>query len=598
MPPQGIPCDLCGGMFFQRSMAIHRKQCALKLSKQMTVCADCNKEIPMINLKEHLASCPAFNKGFSSGMNDRDAGRGGRRPLLRKTTTAGAPLQAESTKTIMGAADHQSFPPPSSGGGAGAYDGDGGLVPCRVCSRTFSVDRIQKHMGICQQVKKKRRVYDEARHRMPKDGNGDCIPMSKHAPDIKPWSKRDGSGTSIDHVKTNWREKSAAFRQIAKDCREWESQKKRQNPPPMRGGSMGGRGTPSRIQQLERRASGARMSQQRTVPGKTSMLQRIEKGPPSRSRTMDAQSTTMGSANSRMQNDPPLAARSLETPPGSRQAPSSGVHTRGDPGRSSQRISDVMRQQDGMPHHPSTGSTSRVQAGSRENQDTAASFASTRNPRTGATTMPPGRARNETPPPGGRYTPTTAKIGRSNTSGLEECGLKTSVRAQSQDTGSKTGAVRSVRQNVSSGRIQGRDPSPAIGTRTLVTRNTKEPALTSTLRRAGASQQAGKTASRAFNMPAGDSDRGYGRSMGGGGGGWGGGNFSMSNETSSDNPMVASAARARAIKMPAGDSDRGFGRKNVMAAGGLAGAGSGGWGAGGSFSASNEVSRDNPMVFR
>jgi len=72
----------------------------------------------------------------------------------------------------------------------------------------------------------------------------------------------------------------------------------------------------------------------------------------------------------------------------------------------------------------------------------------------------------------------------------------------------------------------------------------------------------------------------------------------MSNETSSDNPMVAGAARARAIKMPAGDSDRGFGRKNVMAAGGLAGAGSGGWGAGGSFSASNEVSRDNPMVFR
>ncbi|CAD7941202.1 unnamed protein product [Amoebophrya sp. A120] len=47
-----------------------------------------------------------------------------------------------------------------------------GLVPYRVCNRTFPPDRmqLQEHKHICMRTNaKKRRVYNSAKHRVPTD---------------------------------------------------------------------------------------------------------------------------------------------------------------------------------------------------------------------------------------------------------------------------------------------------------------------------------------------------------------------------------------------------------------------------------------------
>lgn len=46
-------------------------------------------------------------------------------------------------------------------------NGDSGLVPCSVCSRSFASDRIEKHEGVCAKTKaKKRKVFDITKMRV------------------------------------------------------------------------------------------------------------------------------------------------------------------------------------------------------------------------------------------------------------------------------------------------------------------------------------------------------------------------------------------------------------------------------------------------
>eukprot|EP00397_Hematodinium_sp_SG-2012_P018950 GEMP01019448.1.p1 GENE.GEMP01019448.1~~GEMP01019448.1.p1 ORF type:complete len:428 (+),score=77.96 GEMP01019448.1:245-1528(+) len=160
MPPRGIPCDMCGGMFFAGSIKIHQKQCAIKMGLRMTECGDCHAQISMLDLKTHLSKCPAFRKYKEE-------------------------LAAIGVNTSMEANDDPNY---------------AALVPCIFCGRTFSPDRVQTHMRICKKTGvKKRAVFRAELKRQPTDATGYGLPSVKDIP-------------TPERVETNWRQKSADLR--------------------------------------------------------------------------------------------------------------------------------------------------------------------------------------------------------------------------------------------------------------------------------------------------------------------------------------------------------------------------------------------------
>jgi len=477
MGPKGIPCDLCGGMFFSRSIGLHRKQCASKMSKQITTCQDCNREVPMIDLKAHLASCPAFSK--ENAQFDQRNGHGQTRSLLRKIT----PVSSGNSRTLEShpRSDHDTsgfgasptLPPNAFSNNSNAVDQDLGLVPCRVCGRTFTADRIQKHMGICKNVKKKRRVFDERSKRIPTDGTGDCFPMDRR--------RRD---SVIEPVKTNWRQKSEEFRRIAKECREWDAKQKKQ-----RSNATGqGRGTINRRLPSQPRSSHQTGARNSTTMGSSSFS--------SSSSTRPGATRTSGMGSREMGR----SMGSTRTPPGSRQQHPSSHTTAVATGRSS-----------GSNHTP-IGSRDRDRDRDPNVFATAGAIA-TRG-------LTPTRA-----PPG--------KVSRSYIGEFPASG-KTGDGSRAQNTS----GLSNGRYSGSSGRIKERDPSPATGTRNpLVSRTTKEQSAPASASRRMGGDRVNRTRP-AFENASFGREQAFGRGMLGGGGSIGGGNFSASNEVSRDNPMI------------------------------------------------------------
>ena len=125
MPRKGIVCSMCGGEFFEHSFPIHQKACAAKQQHIRLQCQHCSKEVPKLELEQHLARCPKAKKLQA-------------RPQLRS-----AP-----------------FGPISN-----VFDSLGRLQ-CAVCGRWFSADRVAKHQGICSYLARRQRtVFDSFKQR-------------------------------------------------------------------------------------------------------------------------------------------------------------------------------------------------------------------------------------------------------------------------------------------------------------------------------------------------------------------------------------------------------------------------------------------------
>merc|ERR1719247_3270119 len=130
------------------------------------------------------------------------------------SSRAGATCQPcgpySNTRDIMAAA---SSPPEFA-----ATGGDGALVPCRICGRTFTIDRVAKHQAICQKTSRSRRpVFHSERQRVYTEGgsNGNAIGegMPSYSrpgrPTVPTKSKGVGSSKQLPRaMKTDWREQS------------------------------------------------------------------------------------------------------------------------------------------------------------------------------------------------------------------------------------------------------------------------------------------------------------------------------------------------------------------------------------------------------
>lgn len=98
---RAIPCDLCGQHFFPSSLPFHIKQCEVKQRFVEVPCPDCDEAVRNCDLNQHMAK------------ECRIASRRGR---------GSPPVNA----TLRG------------------------VLPCSVCGRKFSSDRLLKHQVICR----------------------------------------------------------------------------------------------------------------------------------------------------------------------------------------------------------------------------------------------------------------------------------------------------------------------------------------------------------------------------------------------------------------------------------------------------------------
>eukprot|EP00747_Dinoflagellata_sp_TGD_P218184 gnl/TRDRNA2_/TRDRNA2_90475_c0_seq1.p1 gnl/TRDRNA2_/TRDRNA2_90475_c0~~gnl/TRDRNA2_/TRDRNA2_90475_c0_seq1.p1 ORF type:complete len:408 (+),score=56.85 gnl/TRDRNA2_/TRDRNA2_90475_c0_seq1:70-1293(+) len=152
MPPREVTCDLCGGKFFPRSLPHHRKTCEQKVQTQMLECPYCMMRVTLLEMDSHVLSCKAAKAagamptGQSAQLRHRLEGRPGPPPQVNLPAGRSAPGKAAAQADA-----------PSSATTAAA---EAGLVPCAICGRTFSMDRVAKHQAICQKASKKRPVFN------------------------------------------------------------------------------------------------------------------------------------------------------------------------------------------------------------------------------------------------------------------------------------------------------------------------------------------------------------------------------------------------------------------------------------------------------
>lgn len=98
---RAIPCELCGQNFFPSSLPFHKKQCEVKQRFVEVPCPDCDEAVRNCDLNQHMAKECRFASRRGHGS---------------------VPVNA----TL------------------------GGVLPCSVCGRKFSSDRLLKHQVICR----------------------------------------------------------------------------------------------------------------------------------------------------------------------------------------------------------------------------------------------------------------------------------------------------------------------------------------------------------------------------------------------------------------------------------------------------------------
>ena len=125
MPPPTTPCPSCGQAFFTASMKIHFPQCQKKKMQMIIPCPACGCELPQSQLNAHLATC----KAALSRMPGR-------------RTLQGPPSKVKGQSDALDLSTVAINPV-----------GPDGRVPCSVCTRRFSPDRIAAHQYICAGLK-------------------------------------------------------------------------------------------------------------------------------------------------------------------------------------------------------------------------------------------------------------------------------------------------------------------------------------------------------------------------------------------------------------------------------------------------------------
>lgn len=93
------------------------------------------------------------------------------------------------------------------------------LCPCKHCGRSFKSEALEKHEGLCVKVfQQKRKVFNTVEQRLP---DGDDGVLQKVRKEAARQAKKGEVGLVVkaeDHKKSNWRQKSEAFRNAMKDA--------------------------------------------------------------------------------------------------------------------------------------------------------------------------------------------------------------------------------------------------------------------------------------------------------------------------------------------------------------------------------------------
>lgn len=275
--PREVICELCGGKFFAHSLPHHRKSCEKKVRNQALECPYCGQSVTQLEMDSHILSCRAAKAagamptGQSARLRQRleDGRRGsaaaasgrlisqqapGRSTPDRERLAGPGPLRTGGP--VVGLRPHASegqllttapaaqalFPVRQGGAGIPAEQpGDLlGLVPCRICGRTFTSDRVAKHQAICQKASaKKRTVFHAEEQRIYTEGGsgGSVIGMGKTCGrgrgggaigrGSRSVGGRPPRGNSMSAPRaplpprSNWREKSMAFREAVRNARRF-----------------------------------------------------------------------------------------------------------------------------------------------------------------------------------------------------------------------------------------------------------------------------------------------------------------------------------------------------------------------------------------
>eukprot|EP00930_Biecheleria_cincta_P085767 TRINITY_DN75133_c0_g1_i1.p1 TRINITY_DN75133_c0_g1~~TRINITY_DN75133_c0_g1_i1.p1 ORF type:complete len:481 (-),score=80.96 TRINITY_DN75133_c0_g1_i1:47-1489(-) len=137
---RAVPCPLCNEKFFPASLPFHQKQCEKRMSKRVVPCPYCKTEIKQIDLPNHVQVCPKAKGGSrtqtsraaSGGPESRGRGGGGGGGASQPPERSAGPAQFEPHMT------------------------EDGRMRCVYCGRYFTQDRIDKHQGICGNLKNAR----------------------------------------------------------------------------------------------------------------------------------------------------------------------------------------------------------------------------------------------------------------------------------------------------------------------------------------------------------------------------------------------------------------------------------------------------------
>lgn len=224
MPPREVFCDLCGGKFFAHSLPHHRKSCEKKVQSQMHECPYCAVAVTQLEMDSHILSCKVA-KAAGAKPTGQSAQLRQRLQQDRRGTATAASGRLISQTSSQGARCGREVPlneisgrrTPMDQHGAGA---DSVLLPCQVCGRTFSADRIAKHQAICLKVSKKRPIFRAEKQRVfMEGGSGGSVAgtaMSTSHSRYRGSSKAAKAAKACDSglpLNTRWREQSKSFRE-------------------------------------------------------------------------------------------------------------------------------------------------------------------------------------------------------------------------------------------------------------------------------------------------------------------------------------------------------------------------------------------------
>ena len=256
--PNDVGCPICGKRYFPHSLRIHLPQCQRKWALVEVPCPRCDKPILQGELEEHVEKCRVRRKEsvhHRSWNGDTANSRIPSVPIARARPARASwsgPVDASPRKAAAAAFRTQFKPKPAAprrrpasrggrpswddgndGGGAappsfaGAGANSSGLLPCAVCGRRFSADRLGVHQNICRKTNANRRpVFDGAsmRQRAVAEENGLAPPPRRRA------QARRGPPPAAERLpqppKKNWRAESNAFQAMVRDARRVTHQEK------------------------------------------------------------------------------------------------------------------------------------------------------------------------------------------------------------------------------------------------------------------------------------------------------------------------------------------------------------------------------------